>query len=69
MVFDIQIKAELFGRLVPQKPVIGACGSIYTDGELMKALLVLLGRNFGNFTQHVACEPLTAFKGDTEGTA
>lgn len=66
-VFDIQIKMVLVWA--PQKTLIGACGNIYTYGELMKTLLLHLSRNLGNFTISTSHSeiPFLSLQGDNEG--
>lgn len=69
-VFDIQIKMVLvWENSAPQKTLIGACGNIYTYGELMKTLLRHLSRNLGNFTTSTGHSeiPFLYLQGDNEG--
>ena len=41
---------RVWENLVPQKPVIGACGNTHTYGAITESSLAVFGRNFGNFT-------------------
>lgn len=40
---------RVWENLVPQKPVIGACGNTHTYGAITESSLAVFGRNFGNF--------------------
>ena len=41
---------RVWETLVPQKPVIEACGNTHTYGTITESSLAVFGRNFGSFT-------------------
>lgn len=59
-VFDIQIKMKLvWENSVPQKPIIGACGNIYTHGELMESFVAAFKEKAWEFRHEALWAPRT----------